>query len=373
MGRGRRGFAAMAFLFPALLVACHATRQAGTSAGDGDGREPNARGPKARADGGAGATDPENPPSPMTSPLAGELPDLPAPPSGDPEVHWQAWSLEPDVMHSAYDGVHTFQVPVFVRSVSTEPEQWRAEPADAVSFSHWQEPGEPRGVLITVERPVPRVLISVSQGNRGGYATLHITHATPEQWELGKRRHDDGVATAMATLRDQLRAMFPGLLEDLELTPDGRLRAKALPGALSLPQHLACAGCHGRDHGFPPELLTPLQLAARPDRALATLVSDASAWFGGQGTSEYAGLVATVHTWPMDDEEVSGLIVYLRSLTPDVPEPDPRGIPAACDPMRDAFDVQACMAQLPMECINSGPSFDLIACRAALGIDPTDP
>ena len=92
-----------------------------------------------------------------------------------------------------------------------------------------------------------------------------------------------------------------------------------------------------------------------------------------------------MHTWNVSEEQVLGLVVYLRSLTPegqgDILLPnglyaaanlDFSKLPPSCNPGNEAFEVATCIAELPPICQPLGLEFDRDACMDHLGISPPE-
>jgi hypothetical protein len=234
----------------------------------------------------------------------------------DPDVDWTALELIFPRMYSAWDGVHVFQVPVRVDGATVELSDWRAIPSSAVSFDP-DPSSENGGVLITVLEPVEEITIAASTGPIGGTAPLYVTEATPEQWEMGEARYNNGVEYDLPMIN----------LADLLLDPN------YMPP--ETPTNLACNNCHTSGAKYLEIQHTPAQAAYISDDDLKTILTQG---MKPEGISysvlppELEYLYADFHTWDASDEEIEGLIVYLRSLTPesqgDIVIPDNVFIPA---------------------------------------------
>ena len=79
-------------------------------------------------------------------------------------------------MYSAYDGMHTFAVPVRVDGATVELSDWQAIPSDAVTFDPDPDGG---GVLVTIVKGVPEITIAARSGKIGGTALLAIMVGRP--------------------------------------------------------------------------------------------------------------------------------------------------------------------------------------------------
>ncbi|MDD9935243.1 MAG: hypothetical protein OXT09_16650, partial [Myxococcales bacterium] len=230
----------------------------------------------------------------------------------EPDTDWEALQLIFPVMYSAYDGVHLFQVPARVDGATVELGDWQAIPASAASFDPDPEGG---GVIITVLEPEPEITIAVSTGGIGGTAPLHVTESTPQEWEAGEARYNNGV--------DYMLPMFNFLdLFDPNFVPP------------PTPTDLACNNCHTTGAKYFEIQHTPAQLGYVSDEELGIIFTQG---MKPQGVTysllpmELEYLYPEFHTWDADESEIRGLIVYLRSLTPELQGeivlPDSFGVP----------------------------------------------
>lgn len=89
-----------------------------------------------------------------------------------------------------------------------------------------------------------------------------------------------------------------------------------------------------------------------------------------------------MHTWNVTEEQAFGLVIYLRSLTPEgqgevqlpagfynTDDIDWTKLPASCNPDGDAYDPGLCLLELPPICSPLSFEFDMDACAEMLGID----
>jgi hypothetical protein len=215
----------------------------------------------------------------------------------DPNVDWTALTIVYPTMYSAYDGVHTFQVPAHVDGTAVELSGWTAIPATAVTFDPDPETG---GVMITVQEAVPEITIAASAGPIGGTAPLYITEATPEDWERGEARYANGVEYDLPMLN------FADLINPDWVPPEP-------------PDNLACNNCHTTGAKYFEIQHTPTQIARLSNEDLITILTTG---MKPQGVDfrvlpeAFEHLYVGFHTWEASEEDQLGLIVYMRSLTP---------------------------------------------------------
>jgi hypothetical protein len=223
-----------------------------------------------------------------------------------------------DPMYSAYDGVHPFQIPAIVSGVSSGAIQWYASDPSMVQLT----PDPTLGGVIATTKASGTVQILPSAGGLCGESLLTITANTPEDWDAGYARYN-------------LAPMPP---------PDAGL------GAIFGPQndggaYIACAYCHGATATsglFKDIAHTPEQAGGFSDAQLTNIITEGEVpgWscnHDGGGHGGYGGeydsstgdagyfddsIVSycewtNFHHWPMQSpEQLTGVICYLRSLTP---------------------------------------------------------
>ena len=215
----------------------------------------------------------------------------------DPDVDWEALTLVYPTMFSAYDGEHTFQVPVHVDMATVELEDWQAIPSSAVTFDPDPEGG---GVMITIVEPVADITIAARSGMIGGTAPLHVTIATPEDWAVGEARYHNGVDYMLPELN------FADLINPNWMPPP-------------TPENLACNNCHTTGAKYFEIQHTPTQIARLSDQDLITIFTTGMKPPGVGYVllpMEFQHLYAEFHHWEATPEEQEGLVVFLRSLTP---------------------------------------------------------
>jgi hypothetical protein len=165
------------------------------------------------------------------------------------------------------------------------------------------------GVLVTVVKDVPEITIAARSDIIGGVALLNVTSATPAQWAAGEARYNNGKELELPMIDP---AMFAELLLDPNWMPP------------SPPGDLACNNCHSLGAMLLEVQHTPTQAARFSDDQLRTILTMGTKpegvglrvlpdmLFGMTGMEVYKEM----HTWDSTEEEIVGLIVYMRSLTP---------------------------------------------------------
>lgn len=214
-------------------------------------------------------------------------------------------------MYSAFDGTHTFQIPVIVNGFSASSVKWSASDPTAVTLTPDVNVG---GAMITVRSaPTTPVTITANVGNLCGTSVLTIDSNTADDWTAGEQRYNNGV-----DLRADAGRRFGGC--------DG--------GACA---DVACTNCHGPTAAgpFSDVAHTPEQTGGFSDSDLEAIITrgEVPGWLcTGTGfnatvtTSPDAGYYDSTiinycrwqsfHAWAMTSSELSGIICYLRSLTP---------------------------------------------------------
>ncbi|HEX4403937.1 MAG TPA: hypothetical protein VH560_03865 [Polyangia bacterium] len=194
-------------------------------------------------------------------------------------------------MYSAYDGVHTFQIPAVVNGLDpTEIQiEWSASDPSMVNMQLDPSTG---GVMITTQK-AGNVTIYAQAGGLCGEAPLSITAATPAQWEQGNTRYNSGV-----------------IIDNL-----GQTRHMAEGGV-----DAECTSCHGDTASAGPFKTvqhTPEQTGGFSDADLISIFEKGIVPTGGYFDATIVPYATwqTFHHWDVGDAE-QGLVVYLRSLVP---------------------------------------------------------
>lgn len=189
-------------------------------------------------------------------------------------------------MYSAFDGVHEFKIPAIVNGYTGV--QWSAEDPTMVDLVQTGD----NSVMITTRKAGTTRIIARS-GSLSGSAEIHITDATPQDWELGEQRYNNGVPLPQF---DAQMAMSMGI---------------------SIPDDLSCRNCHGGGAEALSVEHTPQQTGGYSDEDLVAIFTmgqkpPTAGWRTGIPMFIYTML----HTWTATEEEKKGVVVYLRSLEP---------------------------------------------------------
>lgn len=238
-----------------------------------------------------------------------------------PEVtDWVALDVVYDKAYSAHDGVHDFKVPFYVNETEVPLEAWFSIPEGAVAFEEDPDRADMGGgVLAQIVEYHADIIIGVQSGMLGGTAPLAVTQATSAEWEMGEARYDNGNDYDFPELTPE---DFANLLLDPTWSPPA-------PSP-----NTSCISCHSSNAKYFEIQHTPTQAARFSDEQLKTIMTMGMkpegigfrvlpAMLGDKSNTE---LYAEFHAWGGSDEELKGLIVYLRSLTPtgqgDIKLPD---------------------------------------------------
>lgn len=194
-------------------------------------------------------------------------------------------------MYSAYDGVHPFKLPAVVNSIMPGAVTWSASDPSLVDLVPDPANG---GTMITM-RKAGSVKIIASAGGLCGVSTLTIAQAAADDWEVGSKRYNEGIV---------LRGLPRG-------TPDGGVNAR----------EAACTNCHGDTATmglFKTVSHTPQQTGGFSDDDLFDIFTKGMVPPGGYFDESVVSYRQwqSFHKWDMTPEQAKGVIVYLRSLTP---------------------------------------------------------
>jgi hypothetical protein len=205
-------------------------------------------------------------------------------------------------MYSAYDGMHTFQLPAVVNDIDPTAVtiEWSASDPSMVALEPDATTG---GVMITMQKS-GTVSIIASAGGLCGSSLLTITDATTADWTAGSDRYNDGVDLTRVPI-----GRGPGMARDASAAADGAATDQA-----------ACTNCHGdnaTDLTFKTVQHTPEQTGGFSDADLINIFEHGMVPAGGYFDTSIVpyNVWQTFHKWDPGDAE-KGLVVYLRSLTP---------------------------------------------------------
>lgn len=184
-------------------------------------------------------------------------------------------------MYSAYESSHTYQVPAIISGVASSKITWSASDSEAVSFANDSATG---GVMITMHK-AGTVTIFAHAGTLCGTSQLSITSATEEDWNAGNAAYTTEMANS---------------------DPRGF--------------NTSCANCHEPSSTSPFKDIshTPEQTGGYSDTDLDQIIRKGVVPEGGYYDSSLVSkdMFTRLHQYSLTDDQMKGLIVYLRSLTP---------------------------------------------------------
>jgi hypothetical protein len=191
-------------------------------------------------------------------------------------------------MYSAFDGVHPYKIPAMVANVDPAAVTWSAQDAAMVDFETDLALG---GVSIVVHKAGETVVLAQSEGKCGA-TVLKVTSATPDDWMIGSMRYNNGIK----------------LVGDV-----GR-------GGTPMTD-VACTNCHGDTATAGPYKTvahTPQQTGGFSDEELMDIYTKGVIPVGGYFDDSFISYDRwrAFHKWQMTPQEAKGVLVYLRSLTP---------------------------------------------------------
>jgi hypothetical protein len=227
-------------------------------------------------------------------------------------------------VYSGYDGVHNYQVPVFVEGVDPGSVTWGASDPTMVSLQPYVA-----GIMITTKK-AGDVTIVAQMGSKCGSAPLHITAFTADDWALGNMRYNNG---------NPLNFDYDAAGVNPSEIPDGGFDASgfdasgidacayATPNPFENPP-AACTNCHGdMSNGklfgmtlFSDVQHTPEQTGGFSDEQLTNVFVNGTVPPGGYFENSIVPYCDwhSFHTWRdiSTPAEQTGMLAYLRSLTP---------------------------------------------------------
>jgi hypothetical protein len=234
-------------------------------------------------------------------------------------------------MYSAYDGKHHFQLPSVVYG-TTAKVTWFADSELVDMMADSERSNE---VLLQMRKAGDTVIHVQSEDGKCGSAPLHITAAKESDWEIGNTRYNNGLSVHLS-----------GKPNAAGISP---LELAGMGGP-------ACTSCHGETATGGPYTNvshTPEQTGGFSDAEILNIVLHGT--FPPGGAFDWS--VANYYVWMMfhqwsdiTPDQQTGIVVYLRSLTPR---------PQLGSPNFNAFDTDA--AAPPPPIVDAGPSSDGVA------------
>jgi hypothetical protein len=209
-------------------------------------------------------------------------------------------------MYSAYDGVHTFQVPAVVNGLDPTKVDitWSASDPSMVKFAPDPTTG---GVMITTQK-AGQVVITANAATLCGTSLLTISAATPQDWEDGSARYNDGVVINRLPRPTMGNGGAGG---------GGGTGGGGTGGASAT--EAACTNCHGDTASGPFKTVqhTPEQTGGFSDAELINIFQNAIVPAGGYFDASIVTYAQwqSFHKWDVGDTPQS-IVVYLRSLAP---------------------------------------------------------
>ncbi len=201
-------------------------------------------------------------------------------------------------MYSAYDGVHTFQLPAVVNGIDPTNVEVSWSAADPSMVQMEQDPVT-GGVMLTMQK-AGNTTIYAQAGGLCGAAPLTITAASPDDWMAGSTRYNDGVTISIRNVLGRGRD------------------AGSLDGGVAA-NEAACTNCHGdtANGPFKDVAHTPEQTGGFSDQDLVNIFEHGMVPMGGYFDTAIVPYATwqTFHQWDPGTAE-KGLVVYLRSLAP---------------------------------------------------------
>ena len=195
-------------------------------------------------------------------------------------------------MYTGYDGVHQFQIPAVVGNVDPATISWSMSDPAMLDLQNDAAVG---GTMISARKPGAATVVATG-GGKCGTSELVITESTPADWMVGSMRYNNGIK----------------LVGDV-----GRGRA---PDAGPPMTDVACTNCHGPTAMGPYRTVShsPEQTGGFSDEELVNIFTKGMVPIGGYFDSSFVSYNRwqQFHRWDMSPQEAKGVVVYLRSLTP---------------------------------------------------------
>jgi hypothetical protein len=211
-------------------------------------------------------------------------------------------------MYTAFDGVHDFRVPVVpVAAPSSDlvVDSWEVVDSNGVLQKDVADifADDPSGGATLRTRKAGDYIVIAHAGDKIGCSELHIALGTPEQWSIGDALyHDPRMLSAKPT---------------------------DLPDPVDLPDNTSCDGCHGAGSMYLDVVHTPQQTGGFSDAWFSSLFTMGTRlrssgppptvpvclpyeWSITEGIPLV--VLRQFHVGDASQEELAGLLLYLRSL-----------------------------------------------------------
>jgi hypothetical protein len=182
-----------------------------------------------------------------------------------------------------------FQVPFIVKGAKATDVTWSVSDMSKVSLAPDPTSG---GIMVTSQAAGTLTVTAEANGQCGTSQLTIVQSPEADDWHDGAVRYNNGV----------------------DLRP-----APGMP--LGSDKTVACTNCHGATATTGPYkdiAHTPEQIGGFSDADLDAIIRQGTVPAGGYFDSSIVSMDMwhTFHQWQMTDEELRGLIVYLRSLPP---------------------------------------------------------
>ncbi len=189
------------------------------------------------------------------------------------------WKIVPKKMYSAYDGMHTFKVPML--ALNGFGVKWSMSSGGVASIDAYEDlDSAPGSEAMVVVKAAGTVTVGATLGDQKATSVLRVTEASPQLWEIGRRRYVEG-----------------GLIRNDVADPAA-----------------ACSNCHGPGKNDVEH--TPTQIGGFSDEEVIAIFTEGRKPPGVKNRVVDVAVWSPIHRWMMSEEEKKGVVIYLRSLEP---------------------------------------------------------
>jgi hypothetical protein len=241
-------------------------------------------------------------------------------------------------MFSGFDGVHTYQIPTFVPGMDPSMLTWGSTDPTMVDIQPYS--GRP-GMMLTTKKPGDVTIVAFVTGtSMCGTANLHIESYTPDEWQMGSDRYNNGNPLTITQADGaSIDASGPPTLPDgapFDAADFDASDAAAFCAQLQMMMvtnpfenpPAACTNCHGTmSNGmlfgmtlFTDVQHTPEQTGGFSEDDLTNVFYNGTVPPGGYFDNSIVDYCIwhQLHTWTDIStlEAQKGMRAYLRSLTP---------------------------------------------------------